>query len=116
MKYVLAQKSTDLALEIIKFYKWLVTVKKEFVMSKQLLRSGTSIGANIREAYYAVSRPDFINKMQTALKEAAESEYWIYLLEKSGFFDDSFQMMKSLLDETKRILVSTIKTTKENGV
>ncbi len=116
MKFVLAQKSTELALEIISYYKWLTVKHKEFVMSKQLLRSGTSIGANIREAYYAVSRPDFVNKMQIALKEAAESEYWIYLLEQSGYYDDSYQLMKELLDETKRMLVSTIKTTKKNGV
>lgn len=116
MKYVLAQKSTELALEIIGYYKWLTVNHKEFVMSKQLLRSGTSIGANIREAYYAVSRPDFVNKMQIALKEAAESEYWIYLLEQSGYYDNSYQLMKELLDETKRMLVSTIKTTKKNGV
>ena len=116
MKYLLAQKSTDLALEVIHYYKWLTLEKKEFIMSKQLLRSGTSIGANIREAYYAVSRPDFVNKMQIALKEAAESEYWIFLLENSGYYVDRFQLMKILLDETKRMLVSTIKTTKENGI
>jgi four helix bundle protein len=116
MKYVLAQKSTDLALAIIRYYQWLREEKKEFVMSKQLLRSGTSIGANIREGYYAASRADFVNKMQTALKEAAESEYWLYLLEESGYFDPSFEQVKLMLDETKRILVSTIKTTKDNGI
>lgn len=116
MKYVLAQKSTDLALEVIRYYKWLSDTKKEYVMSKQLLRSGTSIGANIREGYYAVSRADFVNKMQIALKEAAESEYWMYLLEESGYYSSEFDLLKSLLDETKRILVSTIKTTKENGI
>lgn len=116
MKYALAQRSTDLALEAISYYKWLTTDKKEYIMAKQLLRSATSIGANIREAYYAVSRPDFVNKMQIALKEAAESEYWIYLLEKSGYFTDDYQQMKVLLDETKRMLISTIKTTKENGL
>lgn len=116
MKYVLAQRSTDLALEIIRYYKWLVSDKKEYVLSKQLLRSGTSIGANIREAYYAVSRPDFVNKLQIALKEAAESEYWVYLLEESDYFADDFQKMKTLLDETKRMLVSTIKTTKQNSL
>lgn len=116
MKYTLAQKSTDFALEVIKYYKWLTDSKKEYVLSKQLLRSGTSVGANIREAYYAASRPDFVNKLQIALKEAAECEYWIYLLEKSDYFDDNFQLMKTLLDETKRILISTIKTTKANGL
>lgn len=116
MKFVLAQKSTDLALMVIKYYQWLCGERKEFVMSKQLLRSGTSIGANIREGYYASSRADFVNKMQVALKEAAETEYWVYLLEQSGYFDSSFEQIKELLDETKRILVSTIKTTKDNGI
>lgn len=114
MKYILAQKSTDLALEVIKFYKWLAFDQKEHVMSKQILRSGTSIGANIREGYYAASRADFVNKMYIALKEAAETEYWVYLLEQSGYFNSDFEMLKSLLNETKRMLVSTIKTTKLN--
>ena len=116
MKYSLSKKSTDLALEVIRYYKWLTEVKKEFVISKQLLRSGTSIGANIREGYYAVSRADFVNKMQTALKEASESEYWVYLLRCSGYYDAGFDDLKLLLDETKRMLVSTIKTTKQNGL
>ena len=116
MKYVLYDKSTELALEVIRYYKWLAFQKKESVMSKQLLRSGTSIGANIREGYYAASRADFVNKLQTALKEAAESEYWIYLLDHSGYESNEFIRMKTLLDETKRILVATIKTAKENGV
>ena len=111
-KSILSDKSTQFALEVIEYYKWLNFEKKEFVMSKQLLRSGTSVGANIREGYYAVSRADFVNKMQTALKEAAESEYWIYLLENSGFYHERFQMMKQLLDETKRMLVATLKTAK----
>ena len=82
-------------------------------MSKQLLRSGTSIGANINEAYYAVSTADFINKMQTAVKEAAESEYWFYLLEESGYFTPDFMKAKNLLDEVKRMLVSTLNTAKK---
>lgn len=102
MESVLLKKSTALALEIIKFYKWLVSDQKEFVMSKQLLRSGTSIGANINEANYAVSKADFINKMQIAVKEAAESEYWVYLLECSGYFSPEYQKMKQLLDEVKK--------------
>ena len=102
-----------MALEIIKYYKWLIAEKKEYVLSKQLLRSGTSIGANVREANYAVSEADFISKMQIAVKEAAESEYWLYLLKKSDFYDNRFDFMSSLLDETKRMLVATLKTVKK---
>ena len=107
------EKSTDLALEIIKYYKWLSTEKREYVLSKQILRSGTSIGANIREANYAASSADFINKMQIALKEAAETEYWLYLLEKSDYYDSCFDKMSELLDETKRMLVSSLNTVKK---
>ena len=112
MKSILTDKSTALALCIIKYYKWLLNDKKEFVMSKQLLRSGTSIGANIHEANYAFSRADFISKMQTAVKEAAETEYWIYLLKESDYYSEEFKEMISLLDEVKRMLVSTLNTAK----
>ena len=80
MKGILLRKSTELALEIIQYYKWLVSNHKEYVLSKQILRSGTSVGANVREANYASSLDDFINKMQIAVKEAAETEYWLYLI------------------------------------
>ena len=112
-KGILLKKSTDLAIEIIRYYKWLVAQHKEFVLSKQILRSGTSIGANVREANYGASIDDFINKMQIALKEASETEYWLYLLEESDYFDNSFLKMKSDLDEVKRMLVSTINTAKK---
>lgn len=112
MKSVLLDKSTELALEIIQYYKWLTSKKKEYVLSKQLLRSGTSIGANIREANYAISEADFISKLQIALKEAAESEYWLYLLKESDYYDDRFDTVTDLLDETKRMLVSSLKTIK----
>ena len=101
-KYILSGKSTQLGLAVIRYYKWLAFERKEFVMSKQLLRSGTSIGANIREGYYGVSRADFINKLQIALKEAAETEYWVFLLEHSDYYDERFNDMKQLLDETKK--------------
>lgn len=112
---ILLKKSAAFALEVIKYYQWLCSEKKEYVMSKQLLRSGTSIGANINEAYYAVSTADFINKMQIAVKEAAESEYWFYLLEESGYFSAEFSTAKSLLNEVKRMLVSTLKTAKNKN-
>ena len=112
MKDALSQRSFDLAVNIFSYYQWLIQEKKEYVISKQILRSGTSIGANIREAKYGVSRADFINKLQISLKEAAETEYWLELLEYTGYFDEKFKIIKSLLDETKRMLVSTLKTTK----
>jgi four helix bundle protein len=83
-KNLIKEKSFDIALLIIDTYKSLVKDKKEFVMSKQLLRSGTAVGALIREAEHAQSKADFIHKMSIALKEANETEYWINLLHKSN--------------------------------
>ena len=113
MKSVLSEKSTRLALEVIKYFKWLTESHNEYVISKQLLRSGTSIGANIHEANYAVSKADFINKMQIAVKEAAETEYWLYLLRESGYYSTEFDLLRFLLDEVKRMLVSTLNTAKK---
>ena len=89
MNNVVADKSKSFAIRIIKFYKYLCDEKKEFVLSKQILRSGTSIGANIREAFYGHSKADFIAKLQIALKECSESEYWLELLIESGYYDDN---------------------------
>lgn len=83
-------------------------------MAKQILRSGTSIGANVHEANYAVSKVDFISKLQIAVKEAAETEYWLIVLEKSGYFDNSFFELKQVLDSTKRMLVSSLNTVKKS--
>lgn len=83
MESELAEYSINLSLRVISFYRWLSENKHEYVMSKQILRSGTSVGANIHEAGYAVSLPDFINKMQIAAKEANETDYWLLILEKS---------------------------------
>jgi len=77
---VIRDKSFEFALKIIELYKHLTTEKKEYVLSKQLLRSGTSIGANIREAELSISKKEFTAKMQIALKEASETEYWLLLL------------------------------------
>ncbi len=84
---IISKLSMDFAIRIVKFYSYLTEEKKVFVLSKQLLRSGTSIGANVSEGTYAQSRADFINKMNIALKEASESEYWITLLYKSELID-----------------------------
>ena len=109
---ILAQKSILLSVEIVKYYNWLVNEKKEFVMSKQLLRSGTSIGANIHEANFGASKSDFINKLQISLKETAESEYWMTVLRLSGYTGSNADMIDNLMLEIKRLLISSIKTVK----
>lgn len=108
-----ALKSKAFALRIINAYKILSSERKEFVLSKQLLRSGTSIGANIREAIRAQSKPDFYTKICVALKEASESEYWIELLSESQYLSDVEG--KSLLDDCQeliRMLMAISKSTK----
>ena len=80
-KNELSNTAIEMAVSTVNYSKWLMHEKKEFVMSRQLLRSGTSIGANIHEAYYASSKADFINKLQIALKEASETEYWLIVLQ-----------------------------------
>lgn len=106
----LVTKSKSFALDIIKICREVKAAKKETVMTNQLLRSGTSIGANIREAFYAHSRADFIAKLQIALKECAESEYWLELLTESGYLDDGSILPRCL--ELKRLLISSITTAK----
>ncbi len=81
-------------------------------MSKQLLKSGTSIGANIHEANYAVSKADFITKMQIALKEASETEYWLIVFEKTDYLPENFYQLKEKCNGLKRMLISTLNTTK----
>lgn len=112
-RFVAREKSRAFALRVVKSFQYLQTVKKEYVLSKQLLRSGTAIGALVREAEYAESRDDFIHKMHIALKEANETDYWIDLLSDSGYFNelagDSFQ---ADCRELLRLLIAIIKTTK----
>lgn len=86
---ILIGKSIDFAARIVKLHKYLNDEKKEYTLSKQLLRSGTSIGENINEAQYGNSKADFIAKLHIALKETAESEYWLLLLFKSDYLDKS---------------------------
>lgn len=110
---VVMNKSYTFALRIIKLYKYLVTEKKEYVLSKQLLRSGTAIGALIKEGEHAQSKADFLNKMNVALKEANETEYWIELLRDSEYLSTTESL--SILDDTSeliRLLISIVKTTK----
>jgi four helix bundle protein len=110
---IIKNKSFDFALRIIKMYQYLCESKKEFILSKQLLRSGTSIGANIREAEHAESRADFIHKMAISLKEANETDYWIELLYKSNYIDGTqFTSIKIDIDELLKLLISISKSTK----
>ena len=107
-------KSYAFALRIIKSYKYLCTEKKEFVLSKQLLRSGTAIGALIKEAEHAQSRPDFVNKMSIALKEANETEYWLMLLHDSEYLDNNvFSSIAEDCKELIKLLISIVKSTRE---
>ena len=111
----LIDKSILFAARIVKLYQFLLKSKKETIISKQIVRSGTSIGANINEANYGQSRADFISKLHIALKETAETEYWIKLLALSDFIDN--ETRDSLLHdclEIKRILIASINTAKEN--
>jgi len=91
---LLKQKSYDFALRIIKFYKYLSDEQKEYILSKQVMRSGTAIGALVSEAEFAQSKADFINKLSIALKEANETEYWLRLLKDSSFLSN--QMFDSI--------------------
>ena len=105
-------KSFDFAVRIVKLYKYLTEQKKEYVMSKQLLRSGTSIGANIAEAQRGFSKADFSYKMGISLKEANESEYWIRLLHRTGYIDDNqFESLNEDISEILKILTAICKTT-----
>lgn len=110
----LQEKSFLFAIRIVKLCKILRTQRKEYTLSNQLLRSGTSIGANISEAQHAQSRPDFLSKLNISLKECAETEYWLRLLMATDYLsDDEFRSIYSDCDELMRILVSSVKTMKE---
>lgn len=110
---IIVQKSYAFALQIIQLYKSLID-KKEFVLSKQILRSGTSIGANIHEAVASESKKDFVHKLGIAVKEARETSYWLNLLKDSNYItNDEFNKLNNSCDEIVRILNSIILTTKE---
>ncbi|MDR3269720.1 MAG: four helix bundle protein [Tannerella sp.] len=112
---VIKEKSYTFALRVIRAYKYLSQDQREFVLSKQMLRSGTSIGALVREAEHAQSRADFINKMNISLKEANETAYWLMLLKDSGYIDEkSFSSIFADCDELISLLVSIVKTTKSH--
>ncbi|MGZ9674920.1 four helix bundle protein [Flavobacterium sp. GNP001] len=108
-------KSFDFALRIVKLYQFLRTEKKEFDLSKQLLRSGTSIGAFVRESEHAESKLDFIHKLAIAQKEANESDYWLELLFRSEYLKESqYESLNRDIVELKKIIASIIISTKNN--
>ena len=109
----LINQSIEFSISIVNYYKWLAFEKKEFVMSKQILKSGTSIGANIHEANFAASKADFISKMQIALKEAAETVYWLVVLEKTAYLPEEFYFLKNDCESLKRMLIATLNTSKK---
>ena len=107
-------KSKKFAVRIVNLYKYLCNDKKEYVLSKQILRSGTSIGANIAEAECGISKKDFLSKIYIALKECVETIYWLDLLYETGYIDERMYLsMKSDCDELRKMLSATTKTTSE---
>ena len=112
---IIRTKSFNFALRIVKLYQFLCLDKKEFVLSKQLLRSGTSVGALVRESEHAESKPDFVHKLAIAQKEANESDYWLDLLFQSEYLNKmQYQSLKSDILEINKILASIIISTKQN--
>ncbi|MCL2519420.1 MAG: four helix bundle protein [Spirochaetaceae bacterium] len=110
---ILQEKSKRFAIRIVNLFKHLTNEKKEFIMSKQLLKSGTSVGANIMEAEHAQSNLDFIHKNNIALKEANEAKYWLELLFETEYLTkEQYESIKTDCDELLKMLVSTIKTLK----
>ena len=113
---VLLVKSKAFAVRVVNLHRYLTSIKGEYTLSKQLLRSGTSIGANVHEANYAQSRKDFISKMQIALKETGETEYWLELLYETNYLTESeFLSIFEGCSELKRLLISTLKTAKNQN-
>jgi four helix bundle protein len=110
---IIRSKTFQFSLEIIELYKQLVA-KHEFVISKQLLKSATSIGANVREAQAGQSKKDFLTKIYIAFKEANETSYWLELLEKSNFIDTDISSHIENIEEILKILTKIIQTTKTN--
>ena len=112
---IILEKSLDFAVRIVNLYKYLSTEKRENVISKQVLRSGTSIGANIREASQGQSKADFTAKMSIALKEATETEYWLELLVRTEYLNASeYESIQQDCSELAKMLTSIVKTSRES--
>lgn len=113
MENIVAVKSYAFAIRVVKLYKLLSQEKREFILSKQMLRSGTSIGALIKEAEHAQSKADFLNKMNVALKEANETEYWLMLMKDTEYLNEKeFQSIREDCSELLKLLISIVKSTK----
>ena len=114
MKQTIQIKSFQFAVRIVNLCRYLQTEEKEYILSKQLLRSGTSIGANVAESQQAQSRPDFISKLNIALKEASETDYWLRLMHETKYLSQKqFESMITDCSELEKLLTSIIKTAKE---
>ena len=111
---VVAEKSMNFAVRIVNLSRYLCDERREFVLSKQLLKSGTSIGANIREAIYGQSRKDFLSKMSIALKEASETEYWLELLSKTEYLtEEQYQSVQNDCKELAKLLTAITRAAKQ---
>lgn len=116
MKSPLKDKSYAFAIRIVKLSQFLQAEKKEYVLSKQVLRSGTAVGALIREAEFGQSKRDFVSKMSISLKEANETEYWLSILKDTDYLEQKlFESMQADCKELIAMLVSTVKTAKQRG-
>jgi four helix bundle protein len=112
----IADKTKKFAVRIVKLYQYLCGEKNEYVLSKQVLRSGTSIGANVHESIRACSKADFRHKMSIALKEASETEYWIDLLHETGYIDSKqFESIQADCIEINKILISIVRNTQSEN-
>ena len=112
---VVKNKSFDFAIRIVNLSKYLVEQKREYILSKQVLRSGTAIGALIRESEQAESKADFIHKLAIALKEANETDYWLDLLHKTEYLEDKHhESLKTDITELLKLLITIIKSSKNN--
>lgn len=112
---IMLEKAKDFAVEIVELCKSIKSEKRESVLTNQLLRSATSIGANIHESKYAQSPADFVSKMQIALKECYESEYWLELLNRTGYIEENtYKYVLNNCGSIRRMLISSINTAKKN--
>ena len=114
---VLYDKAYAFAVRIVRMYQFLSTERKEFILSKQVVRSGTSIGANVSEAGHAHTRPDFIHKLTIAAKEANETLYWLQLLRDTSYIsDEAFISIEQDIRELQKLLTASLNTAKANSV
>ena len=111
----LLEKSMDFATQIVIFYEEFSKSKKDTIIARQLLRSATSVGANINEAVYGNSKADFVSKLHISLKETGESIYWLTLLKRTNLITYDFDTLISLAEEIKRMLISSLNTAKNNN-